>query len=246
MKDKINIVQLRSTIFLSQNIGYTPENAEKFKKILMPEGKIYGIPQPGIPVLGVNPNVPQFGMPWRIFHKTVEGEYNIAFQPGKIDIVLAKEVKYGDDTEKDFCRKSIGWFSQIINQFKEVYVTRIAYAPLYAIKDDASNAKHIWNILLKKTVFDGVPSQDINLSFLLKKIINIGEKDVTMNLLYNIFDGNQIRNENGKESVSKVLLLQLDLNSIAEETLNLGCQDISEFFNNILEIKCKLIDNVTE
>lgn len=246
MKDRMNIVQLRSTIFILQNIGYTPQNAERFKEILLPEGKIYGIPQPGIPVLGTNPTIPQFGMPWRIFLKTDEGDYNIAFQPGKIDIILAKEVIYGDDTEKEFCRKSADLFSKIINEYGGISATRIAYAPLYSVSTDDGNNNIIWNLLLKKTVFDGIPSQDINLSFLLKKKITIGDKNVSMNLLYNLFDGNQIKNENGKETVNKVLLLQLDLNSVAEEILNLSCENISEFFESILDIKCKLIDNVTE
>lgn len=245
MKDKILTVQLRSTIFLPQNIGYTPQNADKFKNALMPEGKIYGISQPSMPILGVNPNLPQYGMPWRIFHKLDHGEYNIAFQPGKIDIILAKEVSYNDEIEKKFCRKSIEWFSKILDIHGGITATRIAYAPLYAISND-DDINYIWNILLRKPAFNGIQSQDINLSFLLKRIINIGGKEIQINLLHNIFDGNKIKSENGVTTVKKVLMLQLDLNTMAEDILNLGCQDISEFFNNILEIRNKLIENVTE
>ena len=87
MTDNMVIVQLRSTIFLQQNIGYTPENAAQFQILLLPNSKVYGIPQPGVPMLGINPTIPQYGLPWRIFEKCEDGsEYNIAFQPGKIDI----------------------------------------------------------------------------------------------------------------------------------------------------------------
>ena len=81
MKEKMNTVQLRSTIFLQQNIGYTPENAEKFRNLLMPGCKIYNIAQPGMPMLGVNPNMPQYGMPWRLFSKLEEGARSHRIEP---------------------------------------------------------------------------------------------------------------------------------------------------------------------
>lgn len=243
MKEKMNTVQLRSTIFLQQNIGYTPEIAERFKELLMSESIVFGIPQPNMPTFGVNPNDPQYGMPWRLFKKTEEGEYNIAFLPGKIDIVLTTEVLYGGDTEALFCQKSIEWFSKILETQGQT-ATRIAYAPLYAIMKDENNS--VWENLLKKTIYDGVQSQDINLSFLLKRIINIEGKDIQINLLHNIFDGNQIKNEGSSQIVRKVLLLQLDLNSVPENYLNLNKNGITAFYNSILDIKCSLIDNVTK
>lgn len=243
MKEKMYVVQLRSTIFLQQNIGYTPESEERFKKLLMPGSMAFGIPQPNMPIFGVNPNDPQYGMPWRLFQKNDEGEYNIAFQPGKIDVVLTTEVLYGGDAETLFCNKSIEWFTKILEVQRQA-VTRIAYAPLYAIMKDESN--FIWENLLKKTIYDGAQSQDINLSFLLKRIIDFGGKDIQMNLLHNIFDGNQIKNEGLSSIVRKVLLLQLDLNSVPENNLQLDEKGIAAFYNNILDIKCNLIDNVTK
>lgn len=246
MKEKMITVQLRSTIFLQQNIGYTPENAEKFRNLLMPGCKIYNITQPGMPMLGVNPNMPQYGMPWRLFNKSEEGEYNIAFQPGKIDIILAKEVAYGDDIEKDFCNKSIKWFSDILETQGNTVATRIAYAPLYAIKNEGEDKNLIWENLLKKTVFGGIPTQDVNLSFLLKSFIPIQGENVQINLLHNIFDGNQIKNEGTSPTVHKVLLLQLDLNTIPEKNLSLTKDGVADFFSNILKTKSNLINNVTE
>ena len=247
MKELINIVQLRSTIFLNQNIGYTPENAEKFRALLMPDSKIYGINQTNIPIFGVNPNMPQYGMPWRLFKRSTNEEYNIAFLPGKIDIVLEKEASYGDDTEINFCKKSIEWFSDIIETQDNFFATRIAYAPLYSIsKNNEYYEKPIWSNLLKNTIFNGIQARDINLSFLLKKQINFNGRDIQMNFLHNIFDGNKIKNEGTLQIANEVLLLQLDLNSIPEDHLSLRRKGIEDFFSNILDIKCELIDDVTK
>jgi len=246
MRERMIIVQLRSTIFLQQNIGYTPENAAKFQALLLPGSKVYGIPQPGVPMLGVNPTMPQYGLSWRLFKKCENGgDYNIAFQPGKIDIVLAKEADYNSDIEKDFCEQSIKWFSKILETQNGLPVMRIAYAPLYAIKKDGVNSCDIiWENLLKKTVFDGTQAQDINLQFLLKQLIKIGNRDIQMNLLHNIFDGKQSKTVNDVPVVSDVLLMQLDLNSIPEVILNMDKEGVSEFFSTILGIKNKLIENV--
>ena len=66
-----------------------------------------------------------------------------------------------------------------------------------------------------------------------------------MNLLHNIFDGKQTRNDNDLQTVRDVLLLQLDLNSVPDKILSLGIEGVSSFFNGILDIKNKLVDNVT-
>lgn len=240
------IVQLRSTIFLQQNIGYTPENAAKFQALLLPGSKVYGIPQPGVPMLGVNPTMPQYGLSWRLFKKCEDGgDYNIAFQPGKIDIVLAKEAAYDTDIEKEFCKQCIKWFSDILETQKGLPVIRIAYAPLYAIRKDGDySGDAIWGNLLKKTIFNGTQAQDINLQFLLKQLIKIGNEEIQMNLLHTIFDGKQSKMVNDVTVVSDVLLMQLDLNSIPEKILNMGKEGVSEFFNAVLEIKNKLVENV--
>lgn len=240
------IVQLRSTIFLQQNIGYTPENAAKFQALLLPNSKVYGIPQPGVPMLGVNPIIPQYGLPWRIFEKSEDGsEYNIAFQPGKIDIILAKEADYNTNIEEKFCQKSITWFNIILDALNGLFVTRIAYAPLYAINKDGRYAGDaFWNCLLKKTVFDGTQMQDVNLQFLLKQLIKFGDREIQMNLLYNIFDGKQSKTVDNNPVINDVLLMQLDLNSIPEIILNMDKKGVADFFNAILEIKNKLIENV--
>ena len=53
MRGNIITVQLRSTIFLQQNIVYTPENATMFRELLMPNSEIYNISQPGMTIFGM-------------------------------------------------------------------------------------------------------------------------------------------------------------------------------------------------
>lgn len=247
----MNIVQLRSTIFLPQNIGYTPENAERFKNLFFgdTDGKVYGIMQPGMPVFGVNPSLPQYGLPWRIFRRFDSGdEYNIVFQVGKIDIVLVKNVPYDNNLEIEFCEKSTKWFSHILDTLaSNAIVTRIAYAPLYVFnKKSGTELDAFWNNLLRQTIFDGIKSQDINLSFLLKRSFSFGSKTTEINLLHNIFDGTLTTNENDNPQVVPVILFQLDLNSVPEVTLELGKGDVAAFFHDILTIKESLITNVSK
>lgn len=246
MKERMTILQLRSTIFMQRNIGYTPDVSNQFRDLLMPSAKVYGIPQPGVPVLGVNPTAPQYGMPWRLFSKNEDGkEYNIAFQPGKIDIILAlaKIWSYDDSLERDFCKQSIDWFAHILGIDESATISRIAYAPLYAFEKNTDNdSDPIWSKLLRKSIIGGMATQDVNLSFLLKSIVKFGIVDIQMNFLHNIFDG--IIQSKTNEEPRKALLFQLDLNSVPEKPLNLRKDEMAAFFNGIVDIKSQLVDNV--
>ena len=242
----MTILQLRSTIFMQRNIGFTPDVYNQFRDLLMPNAKVYGIPQPGVPVLGVNPTAPQYGMPWRLFSKTEDDkEYNIAFQPGKIDIILAlaKVKSYDDSLEKEFCMQSIEWFSRILATDESATISRIAYAPLFAIEMNTdSEGDEVWSKLLRKAVIGGMSMQDVNLSFLLKSIEHFGSVDMQMNFLHNIFDG--IIQSKTNEEPRKALLFQLDLNSVPEKPLNLKKDEMAAFFNGIVDIKSQLVENV--
>lgn len=251
MKDTaINIVQLRSTIFLPQNIGYTPENANKFMVATISDGNVYSIVQPGMPTADVvNPSLPQYGMPWRIFKKSEKGdEYNIAFQFGKIDIILAKKTPCDSDVEEKFCVESIKWFSNILDTLEpNTFVTRLAYAPLYAINKNAANSDDFWNKLLGKAFYDETKPQDINLSFLLKRSFNVGNRTLKVNLFHNIFDGMVTKVVNGKPlQGAPVILFQLDLNSVPEQALDLKKEDLTVFFYEILKLKKDLVKNVSQ
>ena len=67
-----------------------------------------------------------------------------------------------------------------------------------------------------------------------------------MNLLYNFSDGMQIKQIEDRQEVYKVVLLQLDLNSIPESPLALDSMGIKDFFNGILVVKNDLVDHVAE
>lgn len=247
MKDKLVVSQLRGTIFAPINIGFTQDNYNTFRDLLLPDAKALNAGSPEMVMPGINPNIPQYGMPWRLFKKCgEEGEYNVVFLPGKIDIVLAKDVNYGGDTESVFCAKCVDWFSKIMNkQGDETKVSRIAYAPTYAIKLEDMPAEMVWGSLLKNTMMDGTVLQDVNLSFLLKRPIMFGGKEVQMNLLYSFADGMQIKpNNEGGQIVKPVVMFQLDINSIPEASLSLDTQGVKDFFNGILETKNHLVDYV--
>ena len=247
MKEKMVIAQLRGTIFVPQNIGYTPENATKFGNILLPESIPYSANPPEMVMPGVNPTVPQYGMPWRLFKRTDEGDYNIVFLPGKIDIVLTKDMPYGDVAERLFCDKCVDLFSKILNELNHnTTATRIAYAPLYAVRLDEYDAEAVWSKLLKRTMIDGMTMKDVNFNFLLKRQVPFKGRTIQMNLLHNFSDGVQIKQVDGVSKTFNVVLMQLDLNSIPEESLSLDVNGIEDFFNGILEVKSSLVDNVTE
>ena len=219
-----------------------------FRELLMPNSEIYNISQPGMTIFGMNPNMPQYGMPWRLCSKSDEEEYNIAFQLGKIDIILAKENPYDSDIEEKFCKKSSEWFSRILEKQGNVCAIRIAYAPLYAIpieEHEEDNANYIWSNLLKTDFLKSNSVQDINISYLLKSELDIQGMKIPMNLLHNIFDGNQIKKEGNLQKIRKALLIQLDLNSVSEKILYLEQKGIAEFFTKILKVKNNLIKNVT-
>lgn len=246
MKENLKIIQLRGTIFIQQNIGYTDDVAAKFKKMLLPDGKIYGVPQPGVPFNGMNPNLPQYGMAWRILNRLESGiEYNVIFNPGKIDIIYNFETYYGDKTEEAFCKFCSDKFKIILDELKEPKVQRIAYAPLYGLVEDGQNdLSIIWDKLLKRPSFDGSIMQDVNLTFLYKKEMMFGEKTVQMNLHHNLFDGYYTQQINGQQNVKKTILFQLDLNSIPETPVDMDKEGVSAFFEDITITKNSLVDNV--
>ncbi len=246
MKEDLRIIQLRGTIFIQQNIGYSPDNASRFVGLLMSGGKVVGVPQPGIPFNGLNPNLPQYGMPWRIFSKMDNGcEYNIVFNPGKIDVVQNFETPYGGNEEEEFCKYCTEKFTAVLDVLPGSTVQRIAYAPLYGlIYEDISAQSAIWGNILKHALYDGIPYRDINLQYLVKKEIVFGENTIQMNLLHNIFDGYNTVNHEGQQKLNKAVLLQFDINSIPEQILSLDKNGVSAFFDNVTVTKNEIVDNV--
>lgn len=244
MKQQMVIAQLRCSIFLPKNIGYTPEYEKTFKEILMPDSQTNSF-MPLNTMMALNPNLPQYGMPWRLSNIRDGNIYNIAFQQGRIDIILIpKELPYGDEIEKKFCELSASWISKILEKLDKTTISRIAYAPLYAILKDNEKADNIvWNSLLKKTTFGNIQAKEMKLSFVLKEIINIGDNKIKMNYFYNFFDGVRTKNENGSIVSQNVVMFDLDLNSDSSIQLNFDKEKSNLFFNIINDIKNKLVDD---
>lgn len=249
MKERLKIVQLRGTVFLPQSIGYTPDTAKEFLDMLLPGGRIFGVPQ--VPVLAVGPTIPQpqYGMPWRIFKReSSDSCYNIVFLPNKIDINWEGDGDYNSDLEQRFCARCSEWFAAIVNKLGGgTMVARIAYAPLYVrVEDEDFRPEMFWKKLMNPVAYEGAPIQDRSLSFLLKRVESFGEIPIQLNLLHNLFDGTRTVNRGAQlpPEVWSTCMIQLDINSVPERVLNLNDSGIKAFFSGVLSITNKLIDNL--
>lgn len=239
MIDKLKTVQLRSTIFISQNVGYVPEVAAKLKEFLLPNGQIKGIMFPATPIMG-DASLPQWGMPWSLYvPKDTNPLYNITFLPGKIDIIMNKDVTSTNGTESDFINKCNQWFKKICEYLNETNISRIAYAPSYSVS--LKDFPNIWNTFIKVSPFEGSECQDNNLSFLYKKVIQLKNKDIQVNLLQNIFDAYKTAVVNETETTEKLVMLQLDLNTVPKNDYKFNIEEIEDFFLTILDIKNSLL-----
>lgn len=236
MENLPKVVQMRGTIFFQQIIGYTPENAAKYKQLLMPEGKVTGIPQVGIPIQGANPFAPQYGMPWQLVNESIQ----ISFFPNKIDIVCEKEGVFGKN-DAEFLRLCTEKFSK----FKldgDFPINRLAYAPLFSITvTEKMQSREFWQRILKQISYKGVPFQNIEYNYLLKNIVNINSKEVEMNFLHQLSDGYHITN--GQKD-SDCVLIKLDINTVPEKPYSFEVKDISAFYSKSIDWEKELIDNI--
>ena len=235
MENLPKAVQMRGTIFFQQNIGYTPENASKYKQLLMPEGNVIGIPQVGIP-MGANPLAPQFGMPWRL----VNDGLHISFFPNKIDIIYEKEGELGK-IDVDFLKLCTEKFT-LFKSDSQFPINRLAYAPLFSIiVNEKMQSTDFWQRILKKISYKGIPFQNIEYNFLLKNIVSINSKEVEMNFLHQLSDGYHITN--GKKD-SDCILMRLDINTVPEKPYSFGVDDMKVFYSKSMEWEKELIDNI--
>jgi hypothetical protein len=240
MECEIKIIQLRSTIFISQNIGYVPKVANVLKVKLMPEGEIKGLIPNGIPATFDNSPV-QWGSPWRIIEKDENGlQYEIHFLPNKIDILQNDSV---DSNEEEFIRKSVDWFKTITDFLQEKTVFRLAYAPSYSFEPE--DITTFWKKFIKVSSYEGITGQDINLSFLFKKEIDVGEQKIVLNLLHRLSDAIKTTTVDGTPNEKRVIMVQMDLNTVPIPNLKIKEEDMVSFFNCILEIKNNLIQNLS-
>lgn len=238
----MKILQLRATAFITKNIGYTHDIAEEFRRILDLDGQVKGIIMPGVPINAFDQNEPQWGMPWSLVkQKGNDTVYNINFLPGKIDIIVNREAEYDSEVECEFLEKCSKWLIDICNKVDAV-TSRLAYAPLYVIQNEIeSELKVKWRKIVVLGSFEGSPVQDLNLSFNYKSEFELGDKTVQLNLLHNIFDGTQTIQNKNLIKTSRVIMIQLDLNTIPSEDYRFSESEVRLFFKNITSVKTQIV-----
>lgn len=232
----MNIVQIRASIFYPQTIGFTPENAAKYRAIFLPNGSV--APASPFPEMAVG-NLP-LGMPWQLVGKDDSGINTIiAFLPNKIDIV--KNVEHPDEkTEKEFIKFCSEKFMLFLDDIK-MEAFRLAYSPLLAMADnDVEGRLAAWQHLVRQTSIEGVPCQDVNVSFLTKRIKRFGSKEVNLNFLFKMMDGMKLKDG---VKTSDSVLIQLDINTVPE-AYTFTSSDIEAFLNAAIEWKNEYISSV--
>lgn len=238
----MKILQLRATAFITKNIGYTHEIADELRRILGLDGQIKGIIMSGVPINAFDQNEPQWGMPWSIVkQKGNDTVYNVNFLPGKIDIIVNHEAEYNNNVEQEFLEKCSKWLTEICKKV-EAKSSRLAYAPLYVINSEVeSDLTSRWKKIVSLNSFEGSPVQDLNLSFNYKIEYELGDKIVQLNLLHNIFDGTQTIQNKNIIKTSRVIMMQLDLNTIPSEDYCFSDSELSLFFKNITNVKTQIV-----
>lgn len=238
MENSFKIVQKRATIFVPQNIMYTPDNAAKFKQMLLPKARELQVTNANVPPQIANSLVPQYGMPWQLVDDTHGCINRVVFLPNKIDIVQEKDGDWGS-VDVDFIGFCMDKFRALKDEIPG-HIFRMAYSPIimFAINEETTSSD-FWNEFLKRTTVKGVPFQNIGLTFLLKRIENINNKDVAINFLHQYSDGYHVTN-NKKDA--DCVLFTLDINTVAEQAYQFEIEDLSDFLSKSLQWTKELIN----
>lgn len=240
MENSFKIVQQRGTLFFPQTIGYTPENATRFKQLFLPTAVEMAMPQIGIPPQGTNMVLPQYGMPWQLVSQSPNNTYKVLFSPNKLDIIFEAEGELGkiDDDFVSFCSDK---FQTFINETKYP-INRIAYAPLFSLLvNDENPASDFWKGVLKRVSHGGVPFQNIEFNYLIKRIEHINGKDIEMNFLHQLTDGYHMTE--GKKDAD-CILCTIDMNTIPEMPYSFELDDVKAFYRMSIEWNDEVIHNL--
>ena len=230
-----SIVQLRGTVFMPISIGYNEENVKKFQDFL-PGGQI----QPLMPMSQetIIRSGMRLGEPWQI----VKNGRSITFNYTRVDIV---EIRTDDqiETENKFLQYCIDTFSKLL---KDVgYYIRIAYSPTFAMDEiDDFNCNNWWNTMIADSDRTGYVMRERSLTFLLNKNVQIGDKNVILNMYHKIFDGYKYDKNHLKRNDS--IIITLDLNTAEVGDVKLKENDVSSFFQVAIDEKDFLIKKYLE
>lgn len=228
-------ILVRATIFVPQFIGYSADNKEKLKDLL-----------PGAQILAAgfvppmaNPNFPLFAIPDGIPWQMVRDDFSIQFFPNKIDIVQNK-ILLKEDEEDFFKNNAIDVFEKIMKIYDIKTAKRLAYAPIYAIdnSEDFSVEEYL-NKLVNISSFMEKSPQEIVLNINYK----IEYKGFHMNFLSKISEGTKSMTKDSNV-ISKCVVIDLDLNTIAEEVKDFNIDNIKLFFDTIGNTKKDYIQHL--
>lgn len=235
------IAQLRATVFISQFIGYTPQNEQEYRMLFLPDGTLTPIQPEGLVPSPQAPITPQYGMPWRLtkWGNNPGESTSVTFYPGKIDIILNREGRLEEleDPFIDFC---VERFRSLLD--KSFVISRMAFCPTFTIKiESAEQASEYWRRLLKCTISNGIQYQNVGVNYLLKKEIEVNHHPVVMNFLHQIMDGVHITS--GTKDAD-CILVTLDMNSAPEHVYSFVEQDLVPFFEQCKDWSRRLMENV--
>lgn len=229
-----SIVQLRGTIFLAISIGYSEENKKKYASLL-PGSQV----QPVMPPFQVAGMFLQgqmsMGGPWQL----VKDGVSIIFGPNQVDII---ENRSNDriNSEKAFVSFCINVFSTITREVE--YNTRMAYAPLFAMdEDDSFKCNEWWSTMFASLSQGGASMQDINLTYVLKKGLDLNNKKVTLNMHHKIYDGYKYNESH--QVLNKSIMINLDINTVPQNDIKLEANDVPVFFDKAMKEKERLMKN---
>lgn len=235
------IAQLRATVFISQFIGYTPQNEKEYRELFLPNGVLTPIQPEGLVPSPQTPVIPQYGMPWRLtkFGDKQGESTSVTFFPGKIDIILNQEGPL-EELEGPFTDFCVGKFKLLLD--KSFIISRMAFCPTFTIRvDSAEQASEYWRRLLKCTTSNGIRYQNVGVNYLLKTEIKVNDHPVVMNFLHQISDGVHITS--GTKDAD-CILVTLDMNSAPECAYSFVEQDLGPFYEQCKEWSRRLMENV--
>lgn len=227
MENSFKIVQQRASIFMPQSIMYTPDNAVKFKAMLLPNARELQVTNANVPPQIANSLAPQYGMPWQLFDDSDGCINRVVFFPNKIDIVREKDGEFGN-ADVEFigsCKEKFRAIKVEVNG----PIFRMAYSPIvsFAVNEETPKSE-FWNEFLKRTTIKGIPFQNIEFTYLLKRILSINNRDIELNFHHQIADGYHLT-DNVKDA--DCILFTLDINTVADKSYQFEIGDLCDFLS---------------
>lgn len=240
MNENVNIIQVRISVFVSENIGYEPGIAGKYNALLMPSGQIcQAFPSPnGQMLLNPNPSIP-WGTTWGLQDEATR----IVFLPGKIDFIKDILAKNDNSSLQEFTDLCLTWIERISENIREcgreLLFTRLALAPLYGLSE-SDNGFKVWDRVFNPHLYEVDALADRNVTYLYKRILELNDRKINVNLLHNIFDGKRFDPEKTEDAT----LISFDINTVPHPSLYYTAEEIRDFYMYALSASDELLNNL--